>query len=194
MSYLVPDRIESGWVDPSLAFRRSHLSNSDASHTNILCIRASCCPRVILSIILTVADNMMDHVSALERPGVEDLCSSSGEEIEVNKDEIISRKDVEMEGDQDEIANEEDKEMEEDPEVITSNGDEEIDEDLQKTTRKVSKEVRASRAKMLLVILLRIFTSITLLAYVLCRRHFGEIPGVPVGAKWRTRCAFLIFV
>jgi hypothetical protein len=110
---------------------------------------------------------MMDHVSALERPGVEDLCSSSGEEIEVNKDEIISRKDVEMEGDQDEIANEEDKEMEEDPEVITSNGDEEIDEDLQKTTRKVSKEVRASRAKML--------------------RHFGEIPGVPVGAKWRTR-------
>ncbi|KAG2036861.1 PUA-like domain-containing protein [Suillus americanus] len=109
----------------------------------------------------------MDYVIALERPGVEDLCSSSGEEIEVNQVEITSREEMGMEGGQDEVANEEDKEMEEDPEVITSIGDEEIEEEPKKIARKVSKEVRANRARML--------------------QHFGEVPGVPVGTTWKYR-------
>ncbi|KAG1821796.1 PUA-like domain-containing protein [Suillus subaureus] len=109
----------------------------------------------------------MDYVSAVERPAVEDLYSSPGEEIEASQDEITSRVEMEMEEDQDEIANKEDKEMEENPEIIASVRDEEIEEEPKKIARKVSKEVRVSHARML--------------------RRFGEIPGVPIGTTWMTR-------
>ncbi|KAG1851603.1 PUA-like domain-containing protein [Suillus subalutaceus] len=117
--------------------------------------------------MLTVTNDIMDYVSALERPEVEDLCSSSGEEIDANQDEITSREEIEIEEDQYEIANEVNKEMEEDPEVTASIGDEEIEEVPKKIARKVSKEERVKRARML--------------------QHFGAIPGVPIGATWMYR-------
>lgn len=81
--------------------------------------------------------------------------------------------------------------MEEDPEVIASEEDEDVEKNRRKIARRVTKEVRVSRARMLLVVLLRTFLSITLLTRFLRRRHYGSIPGIPVGATWGTRCVFL---
>ncbi|KAG1773491.1 PUA-like domain-containing protein [Suillus occidentalis] len=98
---------------------------------------------------------------------IEEFCSSSGEEIEAIQDRITSGEEKNMVEDQNKIVSEEDKEIEEDPEVTASEEDEEIEKDRKKVARKVTKEVRVSRARML--------------------RHFGEIPGKPVGSTWRTR-------
>ncbi|KAG2756621.1 hypothetical protein P692DRAFT_20825864 [Suillus brevipes Sb2] len=125
---------------------------------------------------------MESHDNPERHTVIEEFCSSSDEEIEAIQDRITSGEEKNMVEDQNKIASEEDKEMEEDPEVTASKEDEEmeedpevtaseedeeIEEDRKKVARKVTKEVRVSRARML--------------------RHFGEIPGKPVGTTWRTR-------
>ncbi|KAG1805091.1 PUA-like domain-containing protein [Suillus plorans] len=125
----------------------------------------------------------MDYLTLIKQlqVGVKNYHYRLGEEIEEHQDEIASEKDKEMVDDPEVIASKGDEEIEfrektagkvvnvteEDPEVIASESDEETQEPPKRIAPKVTKEVRASRARML--------------------RRFGAIPGVPVGATWMSR-------
>lgn len=137
---------------------------------------------MIVSIILTVTDDIMDYLTLIKQlqVGVKNYHYRLGEEIEEHQDEIASEKDKEMVEDPEVvIASKGDEEIEfrektagkvvsvteEDPEVIASEGDEEIQERPKKIAPKMTKKARARHARMLSVILLRKFPSIILLTY-----------------------------
>ncbi|KAG2110930.1 PUA-like domain-containing protein [Suillus discolor] len=125
----------------------------------------------------------MDYLTLIKQlqVGVKNYHYRLGEEIEEHQDEVASEKDKEMVEDPEVIASKGDEEIEcrkktadkvvnvteEDTEVIGNEGDEEIQERPKKIAPKVTKKVRARRARM--------------------SRRFGEIPGVPVGATWKLR-------
>ncbi|KAG1781571.1 PUA-like domain-containing protein [Suillus placidus] len=54
-------------------------------------------PRVLISVVLTVTSDIMEYVSALEQPELEDLHSSSGEQIEEDPNEIAEAMDQDPE-------------------------------------------------------------------------------------------------